>query len=556
MNLPFTHANRKTAQIHAAVVFVSVITVIAALTLLIILVHTVATTTIPFDSDEAEHAVDGWQVYHSLIRLNLVDWFQAITSQAFYPFINSFFVAIAYLLAGASVVSSRIPSVLFFALTVFGLGWLIFTIAQRQEDAVNPADQWFPWTGAIFAIALAITSPIFVTNAVLCMLEMTGAMLAILLMLIGDQIDQIRHQRSRLIGMAIAAFVVMAIVLTKYSFGLFYIPGLLVALVTATKPGKLGRQVWLETTVVLGIYAAVLVLWILVTDRPTMWMFFTNHPSYVDVWSVENFLYYPIVWLNEYSTKKPVGLLSLTFAVIGAVRYWKHLPVRVAVWSILAATVVLGISTTNSQRHILVIAPAIWMLAGLGLVKVLQWLNRRIKTRPFVVGTIGLIWALLIVCAIEPASQLQARLIKVFEGLPVYAEMQEFGLQGVDLNQPVLLLGFNTDQYNLLAIRWRAAVLSGKRLEDLNIDQFPFEQRERYLQRTGRKPQKVSVDPSFPRQPLDAILDSGYYAYIIETRNLQEQSSILHSEQHSLDNYPTVTQQFYPWLVTVYKIEN
>jgi len=134
--------------------------------------------------------------------------------------------------------------------------------------------------------------------------------------------------------------------------------------------------------------------------------------------------------------------------------------------------------------------------------------------------------------------------------------MQEFGLQEVDLNRPVLLLGFNNAQYNLLAIRWRAAVLSGKRLEDLNIDQFPFEQREIYLQRTGRKPQKASVDPSFPRQPLDAILDRDYYAYIIETRNLPKQSSILHSEQHSLDNYPTVAQQFYPWLVTVYKIEN
>lgn len=55
-------------------------------------------------------------------------------------------------------------------------------------------------------------------------------------------------------------------------------------------------------------------------------------------------------------------------------------------------------------------------------------------------------------------------------------------LQEVDLNQPVLLIGFNNDQYNL-----------------------------------------------------------------IETRNLQEQSSILHSEQDSLDNYPMVAQQLYPW---------
>ncbi|MEQ8537951.1 MAG: alcohol dehydrogenase catalytic domain-containing protein [Coleofasciculus sp. D1-CHI-01] len=89
MNLPFTHTNRKTAQIHAAIFLASVITVIAALTLLIVLTHTVATITIPFDSDEAEHAVDGWQVYHSLIRFNVVDLFQAITSPIFFTAVGS-----------------------------------------------------------------------------------------------------------------------------------------------------------------------------------------------------------------------------------------------------------------------------------------------------------------------------------------------------------------------------------------------------------------------------------------------------------------------------------
>lgn len=544
------------ARVRAAVVLVTAITVISLPILLIVMTHTVATTTIPFDNDEAEHAVDGWQIYHSLVRLNFGRLVSTMANQAFYPFVNSFFVAIAYLFGGASVVSSRMPSVFCFALTVLGLGWLTFKIAQQQENTPNPAERWFFWTGAMLAVSLAIASPIFVTNAVLCMLEMTGTMFAILLMLVGTHIDSLCHQRSRLMGIAIAAFVVMVIVLTKYSFGLFYAPALLAALGTATRVGKWGRRVWLEIAVVLAIYMAILLLWILVTDRATMWRFFTGHPSYVDFWSVENFLYYPMSWLNQYSAKKPVGLISLTLAAIGAVRYWKHLAVRVAVWSVLAATAVLTVSTTNSQRHILVIAPAIWMLAGLGFVKILQWLSCNIKTRPFVVSTIALIWSLLIACAIAPASQIQARFTKVWEGLPVYAEMQAFGLRNVDLNQPVLLLGFHNDQYPLLAIRWRAAVLSGKRLEDLNIDYFPFKRRDRSLQRTGRKPQKPSRDPSFPRQSLDAILDRDYYTYLIETRDLQKPSSILPYEPHALDNYPTVSRQFDTWLVTTYKIKN
>jgi hypothetical protein len=111
---------------------------------------------------------------------------------------------------------------------------------------------------------LAITSEVFVANAVLTMQKMTGALLGLLLLLVVDLLDAtpgstarhgklLGYRRSRenspdigllfttwrsprWIGLSAAAVIATLIFLTKYSFGLFYLPGLVAALVTATKP--------------------------------------------------------------------------------------------------------------------------------------------------------------------------------------------------------------------------------------------------------------------------------------------------------------------------------
>jgi len=542
-------------KVRVVVTMVSSIIGVAAIILVIILAHTVANTTIPFDNDEANHALDGWEVYHATVNLAPSDMFLAVRNQSFYPPMHSFFVAAAYLLAGPSVASSRMPTVINFTLTLLGLVWLTFRIARREDKNPGRPDPWVPAAGAAFAVALAISSHDLVVNAVLCMLEMTGAMLAILLMLIADRVDELRHGPARWVGVVAAALTAMVIFLTKYSFGLFYGPGLIAALLTATWPWKSGRRAWLEMATVTGIHATVLTIWLLITHRQTMAMFFTDHPSLVPFWSAENLLYLPKLWLSGYSINAVTGLVAILLSLVGTVHQWKRLPVRVAAWSILTATIMLTISTTNIRRHILVVTPAIWMLAGLGLVKVLRWLQSLPRDGMKVAYLLGFLISFLIISAIRPASRLHAELVKEFEGLPVYAEMQEFALQQVDLDQPILLIGELTDQNGLLAIRWRAAVISGKSLGHLDIDYFPFGDFDNALRRTNRKPQIASVDPTFSWKSLSANLDRDYYAYVIEIRHLDDQSGIPPGHPHdTLYGYPYVYKQFYPWSVLVYDL--
>jgi len=448
------------------------------------------------------------------------------------------------------------PTVINFVLMALGLSWLTFRIA-RGGDGGSRSDPWIAAGGAIFAVALAITSHIVVVNAVLCMLEITGAMFAILLLVIAERVDRLPPGRPRWLGTGAAAFVVVLIFLSKYSFGLFYGPGLIAALVTVTWPWKSDHRARLQAIVAVGVYVVAVIGWILITHRQTMWMFFTDHRQYVPVLSTENLFYLPRLWLNGYSNNAVIGTIAITLALIGAIGQWKRLSVRVAVWSILAGIVTLTISTTNEPRHILVVMPAIWMLTGLGLADVLRRFQSLPGSGVKSVALLASLMALITGGAIKPASRLRADLVNEFEGTPIQAEMQKFALENVDLEQPVLFMGDLSDQNGLLAIRWRAALLTGESLWDLDIDYLPFENREHSIQRTHRKPQIVSIDPSFPREPLSAILDRAHYTHLVEMRRLNGTSDFSPPDSSSpLYDRVAAYRLFPSWVVVIYDLTN
>jgi 4-amino-4-deoxy-L-arabinose transferase-like glycosyltransferase len=546
---------RQSIEIRTTVTVVGAIVGVAAIALVATLIQTVANTTIPFDNDEANHAIDGWEVYHALAKRSLQDLFLAVRNQGFYPPVHSFFIAAAYVVDGPSVASSRMPTVINFVLMLLGLAWLIFRTARGETGDSAKPDAWIPAAGAVFAVALGITSHILVVNAVLCMLEMTGAMLAIFLMLLADRVDRLPPERTQWLGTGAAALLVMLIFLSKYSFGLFYAPSLMAALVTTTWPWRSNRRAWLQAGVVAGVYVIAIASWILITHRQTMWMFFTDHRHYVPLLSAENLRYLPKLWLHGYSSNAMIGIAAIPLASIGAVRQWKRLSVRVAVWSIFAGMITLTISTTNEPRHILAVVPAIWMLTGLGLVNLLRWLQNLPGGGSKVVTLLALLMALVIIGAIRPASRLRADLVNEFEGTPVLAEMQDFALEHIDLDQPVLFMGNLSDQNGLLAIRWRAAVLMDRSLWRLDIDYFPFENREHSIQRTHRKPQIASSIPSFPRKPLSAVLDRAYYAHLVAVRRLDQTSDFSPPDSSSpLHKHFTTYRLFPPWVVVIYDL--
>jgi len=540
--------------VRLAVIVAILLVSVAAVALLGALVVTVSSSTIPFDSDEANHAVDGWEVYLALTRLSPGQLYRAVTGQGFYPPLHSLLIAAGYLIGGPSIATTRMPTVIIFALTLLALAWLTARLADVDSGGNLSAGR-LPLAGAAVAVAFAITSPAFVDNAVLAMLEMTGALLGLLLLAAADRAERTSRERERRLRLGIAAVIAVLIFLTKYSFGLFFLPGLIVALVTESWPSKVSRRTLIEVGIVLAVYAVLLGLWLLVTDRETMLFFFTDHPYNVPFLSEENLLYLPRRWFERYSSSGLIATMVIPLALIGIIRRWKQLAVRVASWSILAGLVILTISTTNQTRHMLPLAPQIWLLAGLGFVEVLGWLHQSKVGDRGVIVALGLVMAAVIITAIGPATTLRADLITQFEGEPAFIEAQDFALENLDLDRPALFLGDLNDQNGLLAIRWRAATRTSRSLWDLDVDFFPFEQHEHSMARTNRKPQIATVDPTFPRRYMNEVLDRGRYATIAEVKRLDTYYGPRSANpEDPLCGYATVEGRFDNWVVTIYDI--
>jgi 4-amino-4-deoxy-L-arabinose transferase-like glycosyltransferase len=530
------------------------LTTLAALALLALLARAVTTSTIPFDTDEANHAVDGWEVYYALAQRAPGELYTAVTGQGFYPPVHSFFVAVAYAVMGPTLAASRLPTVVNFALSLLLLGWFTLWLARRGLIG-HPVGHWWALAAASCAVAFAITSPVYIGAAVLVMQEITGALLGLVLLLLAHAAGQTPHGRSWWLKLAAAALVATALCLTKYSFGLFFLPGLAAGLITATLPWRAERRAWWSLLLVLAIYGLVLGLWWLVTDRASLLLFFTDHPHYAPILSQANLLYLFRLWFAQYAVTPLLAGMSAGLAVVGAIWGWRWLAVRVAVWSILAAVVVLTISPTDEPRHFVPVAPALWGLAGLGLAVLLQrlWQQTGSELAPSA-ALIGLL-LLLVIGSIQPARSLPTVLHRQFEGTPALLALHDFALQRVDLTRPVLLLGDFNDQNNLLAIRWRAATQSQRSLWALAVDYFPFENHEHSLNRTRRKPQIATVDPTFPRQHMNEVLARNHYAYLVELKQLDDYFGPRSANPADpLCPYPTVEEQVADWIVIVYDI--
>lgn len=527
---------------------------LACTTELITLIRKVTTTTIPFDVDEANHATDGWEVYHALTSGSLYELYRSVVEQSFYPPIHSFFVAAGYAIGGPTLAASRLPAVVNMVLALVLMVWLTGYLASKDPNC--SASDWLPVTGAALVLAFAMTSKVFISNAVLAMVEMTGALLGLLLVLASTEVEQTTGGRVRWSVLAMAAVVAVLTFLTKYSFGLFFLPALLAGLVTATWPWRVERRAWMAVAGVAAIYLLLLGGWWLASDPAGILLFFTDHPQYAPLFSRENLFYQVRIWFSGYSPSWAVASLTLFCAVVGAVRGWRRLAVRVAAWSLLAGLVVLTISTTDEPRHFLPLAPLVWLLAGLGLLEVLQWLRRQRWGEPLVVVVVVALLILLGVGAQRLLASLPARLTASLEGVPAHTALYAYALPRVDLSQPVLLMGDLYDQNNLLAVRWQAATLTNQRPCALEIDYFPFEQYEHSLARTNRKPQIASTDSTFPRLHLNEILDRDHFAAVIEIKDLKNYfGPRANNPDDPLCSYPVQEMELDGWIVIVYDLQ-
>jgi hypothetical protein len=262
---------------------------------------------------------------------------------------------------------------------------------------------------------------------------------------------------------------------------------------------------------------SVLVLWLLVTNRQSMFLFFTDHPSYMPFWSPENFHFYPRIYLNEYSPSAFIRIFALVLAAVQVVVEWRRLYVRLA--SVFVSLMAL---------------PRRGLNAALAL---------------------GLLLVLFVTVSLPAVESIRPEVVNSFEGKPYYSALEALAVRLVDLDQPVLITDDTDDKVILLALRWRAALEAGRSTAELDIDQYPFDIYERILYHHNRRPQAALLLPDFTAESLGDVLAVGHYAAVIALRNREKKiSSLGLGALPELESYPAETHRIQDWVLTIYRL--
>jgi hypothetical protein len=532
------------------------IALLGGLALAVWLVRFVHSQDIPFDTDEADHALPALDLFTAVRRGGPIGVGRAIAAQAFYPPVHSLFGSVSMLLLGPTHFAARVPSVLFFWAAAMVVAWASYRHVRSRGGSAT----WLPLGAATITFVLAITSPEAIHNGVLCMLEPLGTLWCALLLGIAVRDDGSAASR-RVFGLASLTIV---ITLTKYSFGIVAIAAVGGALLLHQSPGgwrtALRRALWFGVCV-----GAALCVWFLITDPHSVWRFLTGHTNDVSPLSTANLLFDVRAWYRGYFVAPLVSLAVLP--LIAAAIYFERslFPVRLAGLLLLFAEVTALASGTNEMRHSLFALPAAWYLSGVGAAVLLERIAsaRSRGKEPHEAGadwrpaSIALFVLLVAFWGGQRFPGLGRELRQSLEGLAEFAELQEEIAAHVDAAAPILAHGF-TDQFSMQGMRFVLARGAGVPSTALQLDEFPFRRRN-YLHALDRKRHidRPFLDPTFPRAPLSAVVEHGYYRYAVQLQRMSDagdRKAEVEELRDTLARFPNASRNAGDWRVVIWDL--
>jgi 4-amino-4-deoxy-L-arabinose transferase-like glycosyltransferase len=216
--------------------------IVAAVLVAACVVH-FTSRTIPFDSDEANHANLALRQYQDLAAGNFTDFLRHSYRTGQFPFFHGWTVVPFFAALGATEFAARIAQSLHFVVGVAATALAAWRACGDHRRAGGLA-------GALFAL-----SPHLAVLAGLCMLETPGAaMTAVALFCFGEAIRA--EGRKAVLWDAATAGAVLLTWFTKLNYGMWVLPAIGLGYLV---PG--GRNVeWKRTFRGLAVYVGVLVL--------------------------------------------------------------------------------------------------------------------------------------------------------------------------------------------------------------------------------------------------------------------------------------------------------
>lgn len=481
----------------------------------------VGSSGIPFDTDEADHANAALEVTVALERGDVAHLVRSVRRQTFYPPLHSLLVAPFYFALGPTLFSSRLPSVLLFSLVPFLLFTAVLLSAKERGRTTFHSSVL---AAALFSAALPLLSPVLLESGALCMLELPGVVLTAALLLVFCCEPLTRPH------LLLTSLLLVLMTVTKYNFALGLTPGVLLALLI--RPGvprrkALGEAIFAGTVTLTGLG-----LWILVSDGESLWFSITGHGKYAPVFSSENLFFYPQAWLAAYHISAPVGCVVTALALIGIVAGRRRPALLLAGVVTLTTWTVTTASAVNEFRHIIITAPGLWLLAGFGLMKILDSLQ---PLRPWA-PSVAVLFLLTGFFAAAPGyiGEIPGLIRKAQEGHESFSALYDFVADEVDMQRPIFAVGF-FDQFGQEALRWELARRGGLAYTEVVADSYPPTSARLLRQRNrGRNVDSYAGKPWLAGSGPEEVLAKGGYDYAVVIRGPKKKSRLRAAEFEGL----------------------
>ena len=335
--------------------------------LLLILIATFAFLTpvlfelarLPFDSDEAIHALDGVRIASDIYHLDGSSLFNHFYFSQWYPPLLPTFLAPFFLILGPTYWSARYP-VLLLAMVHLAL------IFRVSKDLTNR-----PAAGLITAL-LTATSPFLWIQSLVCMeemLAMAGALVAILAYVYVE-----RQQLKPLwIGVCLAFTL-----LTKLPIGVYTSAGVFLAM--GLSPKKLKPKLRLITRAFLPLLAVAAVWWAHpVKINDTISYLQASPPAY-DSWGWQELTRFWSGMLTTYTVSPLAGILVLTSIPLAFLR-WRDPEWRAPLMVLLVTWLAMVFKRQLNLRFFVSSVPMAFLLAGNAVSEFGPLLAQRFRVR-------------------------------------------------------------------------------------------------------------------------------------------------------------------------------
>ena len=486
----------------------------------------VTESTSTYDTDEADHANPGLELYLALSNKDLSATYSALARQSFYPPLHSVFVAAGHFIFGEPfLASSRLPSLVSFVLYTFLLIYCIriFLLRNYAETGSNS----FATAAAFLTGLAAASSPITISNSALCMLEVPGVFLTVVCIYAFVNFDNPSFKNFRIIFVALSG---LSVFWMKYSFGIVTVPAVLMTVFLTSKPWRDFDEAFRNTAVCSAFIGIPIIIWLMQIDRDSFYHFFVGHRSYVPFWSKENFLFYFIAWMDSYGINKIVSISSLLLAVFGAIKFYKTPAALFCIFNTAIALLVFTVSTTNEERHIMVAIPSIFFLCGLGLYSTFQKFNAAIVMPLAILSTFAIA-----LNTYQKIPEIKANLQIEFEGEPEFYQLFEFIFSLADPMKPVLFYGIS-DDFSIEALRWFVAKKTSRAYPQVEVDAYPFRDDKNFT--AGKRKRNLDrpyKERGFPKKPLEEVIKRNYYHYAVHVHNYKRKQRFQKESQEMLE---------------------